>query len=39
MHVFVTGSAGFIGFHTVNALLDRGHTVVGVDNFNPYHGV
>ncbi|MCA0370670.1 MAG: NAD-dependent epimerase/dehydratase family protein [Proteobacteria bacterium] len=30
---FVTGAAGFIGGHLTRALLDQGHTVVGVDNF------
>lgn len=29
----VTGCAGFIGSHLTKALLDAGHTVVGVDNF------
>lgn len=33
MHVFVTGATGFIGFHTVLALLASGHTVrLGVRN-------
>jgi len=33
MHVLVTGATGFIGFHTVVALLDAGHTVrMGVRN-------
>jgi dihydroflavonol-4-reductase len=27
MHVLVTGATGFIGFHTVMALLDAGHSV------------
>ncbi|MBI2524230.1 GDP-mannose 4,6-dehydratase [Candidatus Peregrinibacteria bacterium] len=37
MHVLLTGSAGFIGFHTARALLARGDTVIGFDNFNPYY--
>src|SRR6187399_2999373 len=28
----VTGAAGFIGSHLCEALLDRGHAVVGIDN-------
>jgi UDP-glucose 4-epimerase len=34
--VLVTGSAGFIGGYVVKELLDRGHTVVGVDNYSKY---
>jgi len=37
MTVIVTGAAGFIGMHTAQRLLDRGETVVGVDNFNTYY--
>jgi UDP-glucuronate 4-epimerase len=37
MTVIVTGAAGFIGMHTARRLLDRGETVVGVDNFNTYY--
>jgi UDP-glucuronate 4-epimerase len=37
MHILVTGAAGFIGFHLSNKLLDLGHTVVGLDNFNDYY--
>ena len=39
MKILVTGSAGFIGFHTARALLDRGDEVVGLDNLNPYYDV
>ena len=35
--VLVTGSAGFIGFHTAQRLLARGETVIGVDNLNSYY--
>ena len=35
--VLVTGSAGFIGFHTARRLLARGETVVGLDNLNDYY--
>ena len=36
-HCLVTGAAGFIGFHTSRRLLDRGDTVVGLDNLNDYY--
>jgi len=35
--VLVTGAAGFIGFHTSQRLLERGETVVGLDNLNAYY--
>jgi UDP-glucuronate 4-epimerase len=35
--ILVTGSAGFIGFHTARRLLDRGEAVVGLDNLNAYY--
>ena len=34
--VLVTGSAGFIAGYLVQELLDRGHRVIGVDNFSKY---
>ena len=35
----VTGSAGFIGFNLTRRLLERGDTVVGLDNINDYYDV
>lgn len=37
--ILVTGTAGFIGFHTAQKLLDRGDEVVGLDNVNDYYQV
>ena len=39
MKILITGAAGFIGFHTTKQLLERGETVVGLDNFNDYYDV
>lgn len=39
MTVLVTGAAGFIGSHTIHALLDRGERVIGVDDLNDYYDV
>jgi len=35
--ILVTGAAGFIGAAVTRCLLERGDTVVGVDNFNSYY--
>jgi UDP-glucuronate 4-epimerase len=35
--IVVTGAAGFIGSHLVDALVARGDVVVGVDNFDPLY--
>ncbi|MFQ3621634.1 MAG: GDP-mannose 4,6-dehydratase, partial [Spirochaetales bacterium] len=37
MRVLVTGVAGFIGFHVAKKLLERGDSVVGIDNLNDYY--
>ncbi len=39
MKILVTGSAGFIGFHLAQKLLERGDEVVGIDNLNDYYDV
>ena len=35
MNILVTGSAGMIGGYVVNGLIDKGHTVIGVDRVMP----
>jgi len=37
MRVFITGTAGFIGFHLARRLLVEGHEVAGYDNLNTYY--
>lgn len=35
----VTGSAGFIGYHVCDLLLQQGHEVVGYDGMTDYYAV
>lgn len=39
MKILITGTAGFIGFHLAKKFIDRGDTVVGIDNINNYYDV
>ena len=34
MKILITGVAGFIGSNLAKRLLERGHTVIGIDNLN-----
>lgn len=38
-HVFITGIAGMIGYHTAIKLKEQGYSVEGIDNFNDYYDV
>ena len=37
--IFITGSAGFIGFHVAKKYLDKGFAVLGLDSMNKYYDV
>ena len=37
--ILITGTAGFIGYHLANKLLERGDVVVGLDSINNYYDV
>tara|TARA_B110000114_G_scaffold76069_1_gene80537 strand:- start:483 stop:1484 length:1002 start_codon:yes stop_codon:yes gene_type:complete len=39
MNIFITGSSGFIGFHLVKKLLDKGHKIHGFDSMNNYYDI
>ena len=37
MRILLTGAAGFIGSHLTERLLEAGHEVLGLDNFNSFY--
>lgn len=37
MRIFLTGMAGFIGYHTAAHLAEKGHEIWGLDNLNDYY--
>ena len=39
MKILVTGSAGFIGYHTIKKLLETNNQIIGIDNLNNYYDV
>ncbi len=39
MNIFITGTAGFIGYHLAELLLYEGHTVYGYDGITDYYDV
>lgn len=39
MKILITGAAGFIGHHTADKLLSKGHEIIGIDNLNDYYPV
>jgi UDP-glucuronate 4-epimerase len=39
MKILVTGTAGFIGFHLAQKIIERGDEVIGLDSINDYYDV
>src|SRR5690625_2422119 len=39
MNILVTGTAGFIGYHLAELLLEEGHRVTGLDHINDYYDI
>ena len=39
MKIFVTGAAGFIGFHLCKKLMQYNYDIIGIDNLNSYYSI
>jgi UDP-glucuronate 4-epimerase len=39
MKILITGTAGFIGYHTAMKFINNGYEVVGLDNINNYYDI
>lgn len=39
MFILVTGSAGFIAFHLINSLIEKGYKIIGVDSLCDYYDI
>jgi len=37
--ILITGVAGFIGYSLANKLLENGHTIYGIDNYDNYYSI
>ena len=37
MNILITGAAGFIGSHLAERLVQQGHNIIGLDNFDPFY--
>ncbi|GAB5409671.1 MAG: GDP-mannose 4,6-dehydratase [Balneolaceae bacterium] len=37
LKIVVTGGAGFIGSHLIDSLLEEGHSIINIDNFDPFY--
>ena len=35
--ILVTGHLGFIGFHVAKCLMEKGHSIMGIDSLNTYY--
>ncbi len=39
LNILVTGAAGFIGSHVCDHLVEHGHNIIGIDNFDSFYSI